>query len=458
MSRAPLSNMRALDAEEAAVSVLGSVLLDNSALDRIATLKPADFADRSHRLIFEQMQRLAEAREPVDVITLATALSKAGTLDGISGLSRKGEMERGVDYLSYLSNASASAIAVKHHAGIVRDRARARELMEVASEMHRAASDGDYDDADTLLEGAAESVLALTQQAASRSMAPLSAAMREAVEQVRAAYERGDALAGLSTGFDEIDRLTGGLEGGQFIILAGRPAMGKTGLGINLATNVAKAGGVTVAVFSLEMGASELAKRVMSSEGRIDAGALKTGVLAQGDIDRMLQTVKVDGALPLYIDDTPAVGLAHIRAECRRLMSDKARPPLGLVVIDYLQLMTGNTKGNREQEISGIARGLKGLAKALSVPVVALSQLSRKCEDRADKRPQLADLRESGAIEQDADVVAFVYRDDYYNDDSAEPGIAEVIFAKNRSGATGTAKLKWTGKWTRFDNINPGGY
>lgn len=455
-------NIRALNAEEAAISVLGSVMLDNSSLDRIATLKPADFADRSHQLIFEQMQKLAAAREPVDVITLATAFSKAGMLESISGFNRaKKKTEHGVDYLSYLSEASASAIAVKHHASIVRDRARARELMEVASEMHRAASDGDYDSTQELIGKSAEAVLALGHADETRALVPMKQALKNALVEVKAANERGAAIAGLSTGFKSLDDATGGLEPGKLIIFAGRPAMGKTALALNIATNVAKGSKAsegqpaippaTVAIFSIEMGATELGKRLIAAEGRIDGNSIKTGVLSEGDIERMLQCVKVNAELPIQIDEEHSVAIPHVRARCREIEG------LGLVVIDYLQLMKGNAF-SREQVVAGISRDLKILAKELHVPIILIAQLNRDCEKRPDKRPMLSDLRESGAIEQDADMIVFVYRDEYYNPDTEDRGFAEVIIGKHRSGSTGTTKLRFTPKWTRFDDINQGGY
>lgn len=443
-----MSNVRKSDAAEAELSILGGVLLDNGAIDRIATLEPAHFAAERHRVIFAAMQRLAAAGEPIDAITLGEVLDKAGTLNRVGG----------AEYIWRLSDAAASAINIAHHAKLVREYATVRDFVAELGRLHLAASTGNFDAIADLIGEAADSMMALGQGRSDSSVVPVRVALRAAIEQVQQAYENPGALTGLSTGFEAIDALTNGLRGGELIILAARPAIGKSALAQDIAVNVARSG-VTVAKFDLEMGTTESAARVLASQGRVDGRSMQRGSLTEGDIERLIQTVKNCSDLPLMLDETSAASLAHIRGVCRQIAADKSTPPLGLVVIDYLQLMSGDKRaGNREQEISGIARGLKGLAKSLNVPVVALSQCSRKCEERQNKRPLLSDLRESGAIEQDANIVAFVYRDDYYNEDSEDAGIAEVIVAKNRSGATGTAKLRFRKEWTKFMDIEPGGY
>ncbi|MEZ4466880.1 MAG: replicative DNA helicase [bacterium] len=281
----------------------------------------------------------------------------------------------------------------------------------------------------------------------------MAGALKQAVEKVQRAYELKSSVTGTPTGFLALDARTAGLQAGDLIILAARPAMGKTALALNLATNAAMHNR-TVAVFSLEMPTVQLAARILASEARVDGERMRTGHLSDGDIDRLLQSVKRLNQLSVHIDDTPSLSVMECRSKCRRLASERTLPPLGLVVVDYLQLMKGRAGiKSREQEISDISRNLKALAKELSVPVIALSQLNRGVESRPNKRPQLSDLRESGAIEQDADIIMFVYRDEYYNEDSEDRGIAEVIIGKNRSGSTGTAKLKFFKQWTRFDNL-----
>jgi replicative DNA helicase len=285
----------------------------------------------------------------------------------------------------------------------------------------------------------------------------MATALKGAIEKVQHAYEVKSSVTGTPTGFLTLDARTAGLQPGDLLILAARPGMGKTALALNLATNAAMMGKHSVAVFSLEMPTVQLAGRILASEARVDGERMRTGHLSDGDIDRLLQAVKRMNQLPVFIDDTPSLSIMECRSKCRRLAADRTLPPLGLVVVDYLQLMKGraNVK-SREQEISEISRNLKALAKELSVPVMALSQLNRSVESRPNKRPQLSDLRESGAIEQDADIIMFVYRDEYYNEDSEDRGVAELIIGKNRSGSTGTCRLKFFKQWTRFDNLEPG--
>lgn len=434
-----------IEAFEAEKSVLGSIMLDNAAKDRVASLTADDFADARHAIIYAQMVAMDG---PVDAITLQAAMEKAGTLDDAGGF----------DHLMDLSDASGSAINVVHHAQIVADASRVRALMAGAQAIYQQASTGDFDDVDTLVADAAESMVGMTLAASGRRMMKGNAALTAALLEIQAAGENDGAMTGITTGFELLDKRTSGLQGGDMIVIAARPGMGKTALAVNFMTAAARNGDITAAFFTLEMQNKRLARRMLASEARVDSNNLKTGVLSDGDVERLLMTVKRLSAMHMHFDDTPGASISHVRAECRQLAADKSTPPLGLVVIDYMQLMRGNAKGGREQEVAGISRAIKEMAKELDVPVLVLAQLNRGVEARQDKRPLLSDLRESGAIEQDADIVMFVYRDDYYNDESEEKGIAEIIFAKFREGETGTDKLKWFGKWTRFDDLPTGGF
>lgn len=440
-----MSTARHLEAQEAELSVLGGVLLDNSALDRIMPMIDAeDFFSPRHTLVFKMMVKIAEENQPIDAITLATALERSSELEDAGG----------VDYLMRLSDAAASAINIEHHAHLVHDYAEVRKLVQVCADIQEKAKDGDYEDTIRLFDEAQQSIFEVGQGQQGKSFVKLNSALTDAITKVKSAFEAKSAVTGIPTGFNSLDAKTAGLHGGDLIILAARPAMGKTSLALNLAVNAALFGNVSVAVFSLEMPTVQLAARILASEARVDGERMKTGQLSDGDVDRLLQSVKRLSQLSVHIDDTAGISVMECRSKCRRLASEKGIPPLGLVVIDYLQLMKGRPGiRSREQEISDISRNLKGLAKELNIPVIALSQLNRGVESRPNKRPMLSDLRESGAIEQDADIIMFVYRDEYYNEDTEDKGVAEVILGKHRSGSTGTCKLRFFRQWTRFDNL-----
>jgi replicative DNA helicase len=440
-----MSTARHLEAQEAELSVLGGVLLDNSALDRILPMiKAEDFFSPRHQVVYGTMVALAEDNQPIDAITLATALERTSKLEDAGGM----------DYLVQLSEAAASAINIEHHAHLVHDYAEVRKLVQVCADIQAKAKDGDYEDTSRLFDEAQQAVFEVGQGMQGKSFTKLNSALTDAITKVKQAYEVKSAVTGVPTGFMSLDAKTAGLHGGDLIILAARPAMGKTALALNLAANAALHGNVSVAIFSLEMPTVQLAGRMLASEARVDGERMKTGHLSDGDVDRLLQSVKRMSGLSIHIDDTAGISVMECRSKCRRLASEKGIPRLGLVVIDYLQLMKGRPGiRSREQEISDISRNLKGLAKELEVPVIALSQLNRGVESRPNKRPLLSDLRESGAIEQDADIIMFVYRDEYYNEDSEDKGIAEVILGKHRSGSTGTCKLRFFKQWTRFDNL-----
>jgi replicative DNA helicase len=287
---------------------------------------------------------------------------------------------------------------------------------------------------------------------------PVSTALEGVLAKVQLAFERKETVTGTPTGFTDLDRKTAGWQEGDLIILAARPAMGKTAFALNLAANAGRDGKSTVALFSLEMPTNQLAARMLACDARVDSERMRSGNLVDGDIDRLLVSVRRMNAMSIQIDDTPGATVMEIRSKCRRLASDRSLPPLGLVIIDYLQLMKGKASANsREQEISDISRNLKTLAKELKIPVIALSQLNRGVESRPNKRPMMSDLRESGAIEQDADIIMFVYRDEYYNEDTEEEGITEIIIGKQRNGPIGTVKLRFFKQWSRFVNLHPDG-
>ncbi len=436
---------RHLEAQEAELSVLGGILLDNGVFDSVGGLLSADdFFALRNRHVFKHMVQLNQQQLPIDAVTLASALEQAGEIQDAGGH----------DYLLTLSQATATAVNIEHHTSIVREAADIRRLIGACGGIIEQAQGGDYEDSNRLFDEAQQAVFEIGQTRERRQFTGMNEALKKVVERVKRAYEEKRAVTGVPTGYYMLDKMTSGFQAGDLIILAARPAMGKTALALNFATNAASAGNISVALFSLEMPTVQLGGRMLASESRIDGERMRNGQLTEGDIDRLLQGFKRMQDWPVFIDDTPSITVMEARSKCRRLAADKGIPPLGLILIDYLQLMKGAPNiSSREQQISDISRNLKGLAKELDVPVIALSQLNRGVESRPNKRPLLSDLRESGAIEQDADIIMFVYRDDYYNEDSEDAGLAEIIVGKNRSGSTGTAKLKFHKQWTRFDNL-----
>ena len=440
-----MSTARHLEAREAEASVLGAILLDNGAFDRVAEfLDTDDFHLPRHRLIYEQIRALAEGNQPIDPITLSMGLEQKNALEDAGGL----------DYLVTLDQTAATAVNVEHHARLIHESAEIRRLITVCTQVVEKAQSGDYDDGERLFDEAQQAVYELGQKRKTSSFTDMPTALRAVIERVQKAFEAKSSVTGVPTGFVDLDRMTAGLQGGDLLILAARPAMGKTAFALNLAANASALGGVSVALFSLEMPTTQLAARMLACEARVDSERMRSGHLSDGDIDRLLQAVKRMNDWSIHIDDSPGLGVMELRAKCRRLASDRNIPALGLVVIDYLQLMKGRPGiRSREQEISDISRNLKSLAKELSVPVVALSQLNRGVESRPNKRPLMSDLRESGAIEQDADIIMFVYRDEYYNPDTEEQGVTEIIIGKQRNGPIGTCKLRFFKEWSRFDNL-----
>ncbi|RJQ70708.1 MAG: replicative DNA helicase [Desulfobacteraceae bacterium] len=427
---------------EAEESILSAILLDNSTLlDVLEILTAEDFYRTAHQKIFAAVEALFKKAEPVDLITLANALRDAGVLDEIGGAA----------YLARLMDTVPSAINVSHHARIVRDKSALRRLIAKAGEItQRCFEDaGDFDEVLNFAEGA---VFEISENKHRAAFHPLSKIIEINIDALEKRQENRALVTGISTGFTRLDNMTSGLQGSDLIILAARPSMGKTALALNLARNAAMEANVPVAIFSLEMSKEQLSMRMLCAEARVDSSRLRSGFLNPEDWNRITDAASGLSEAPIFIDDSPDISATSIRTKSRRLKMDK---DLGLIIIDYLQLMRGSpVSERRDLEISEISRSLKLLAKELNVPVLALSQLNRKLEERSDKRPQLSDLRESGALEQDADVVAFIYRDEVYNKDENNPlrGTAEVILAKQRNGPTGVVPLTFLGAYTRFEN------
>jgi replicative DNA helicase len=431
---------------QAEQSVLGGLMLDNQTWDSIADkVVETDFYRRSHQLIFRKIEELAEKQIPFDVITLSDSLKAIGELDNVGGLA----------YLIMLAKDTPSAANIVAYANIVRDRSVLRQLIHIGTEISDSAFNTDGRDTSELLENAERQVFQIAEQrqkGQSGGFISIKSLLAKAVDKIETLFEQEGAITGASTGFTDFDALTSGLQPSDLIIVAGRPSMGKTTIAMNMAENVALKGDKPVAVFSMEMPGDSLAMRMMSSLGRIDQNKVRTGKLEDDDWPRLTSAINLLAGTQLFIDDSPALTPTEVRARARRLAREYGQ--LGLIVVDYLQLMQSPSSGdNRVQQISDISRGLKALAKELNVPVVALSQLNRNLEQRPNKRPVMSDLRDSGAIEQDADLIVFVYRDEVYNEDSPDKGIAEIIIGKQRNGPLGTVRLTFLGQYTRFENF-----
>jgi replicative DNA helicase len=439
---------------EAEQSVLGGLLLEASALDKISDLMTADdFYRQEHRLIFRQIVRLSELAKPVDVITVAEALEIAGELDKVGGLP----------YLGGLAQNVPSAANIRRYGEIVRERSIMRKLAEVGTDIASSAYNPTGRDAAQLLDEAESKVFEIAEAGSKGkqgfiAMPPL---LSQVVERIETLYARDNPsdITGTATGFTDLDRNTSGLQAGDLIIIAGRPSMGKTALAINIAENVAMDSKLPVAIFSMEMAATQLAMRMLGSVGKLNQQDLRTGRLQDDDWGRLTHALGKLNDAPIHIDESAALSSLDLRARSRRL--HRQNNGLGLIVVDYLQLMSSNVgkaSENRATEISEISRSLKALAKELHVPVIALSQLNRSLEQRPNKRPVMSDLRESGAIEQDADLILFIYRDEVYNSDSPDKGKAEIIIGKQRNGPIGKIELAFRGEYTRFDNLASGSY
>lgn len=429
---------------EAEVSVLGGILLENDALNKVLEiLNESDFYRESHRKIFSAIIALYERSEPADLITLSEELKRLNQLEAIGG----------IDYLSSLVNTVPTAANIVYYSKIVKEKSLLRKLINRATDIISQGYEhsGEVDD---LLDRAEKSIFEITEDRVRPSFYHLKDVLKSSFRTIEKLYEKRQLITGVPTGFHKLDEMTSGLQAADLIVVAGRPSMGKTAFALNIASHAAIEASVPSAIFSLEMSKEQLALRMLCSTAKVDAHKIRGGFLSETDWPRLTRSAGLLSEAPIYIDDTPALSPLEMRAKCRRLKAEKS---LGLVIVDYLQLMRGRTDlERREQEISEISRSLKSLAKELNVPLIALSQLNRRVEERGDKRPQLADLRESGAIEQDADVIIFIYRDEIYNksDDNPNRGKAEIIVGKQRNGPTGIFELAFLDKYTCFENLS----
>ena len=436
---------------EAESSVLGGLLLDNSAWDRVGDLvTDSDFYRYEHRLVFAAVAALINSSRPADVITVFEHLQSLGKADEVGGLA----------YLNSLAQYVPSASNIRRYGEIVRERAILRKLVTASDEIATTAFSPKGRPVAQILDEAEQKIFHIGEEGSrmKQGFQSMNSLVVQLLDRVEEMSQNPNDITGVPTGFHDFDRMTSGMQPGDLIVLAARPSMGKTALAINIAENVAVQEGLPVAVFSMEMGASQLAVRIVGSIGRIDQGHLRTGKLSDDEWPRLTEAIEKLRNVSLHIDETPGLTTSELRANARRLSRQCGK--LGLIVVDYLQLMSGSSSDgsdNRATELGEISRGLKILAKELQCPVIALSQLNRSVEQRTDKRPMMSDLRESGAIEQDADVIMFIYRDDYYNKDSKEPGVAEVIIGKQRNGPTGTIKLAFLKPITKFESLASGG-
>ncbi len=431
---------------EAEQSVLGGILLHNQALNQVLeVLSLEDFYSQAHRQIFAAILTLSERNEPSDLITLSNVLRDGKKLEQVGGMA----------YLSSLVDNVPSAANISYYAKIVKQKAILRKLIGTATEiLEKSYSGSNGSDIDGVLDDAEHAIFEIAQSKIRPAFSPLKEIIKESFKTIEKLYEKKELITGVASGFERLDEFTAGLQRSDLIIVAGRPSMGKTAFALNIAQHAAIQEGVPVAIFSLEMAKEQLAMRLLSSEARVDAQRLRKGFLGETDWPKLTAAAGSLSDAMIFIDDTPAITALEMKAKARRL---KAEHGLGLIVLDYLQLMRGSdsSRDSREQEISEISRSLKALAKELNIPVIALSQLNRKVEDRTNRRPQMADLRESGAIEQDADVIIFLYRDEVYNkaEDNPEKGIAEVIIGKQRNGPVGVVKVAFMERYTRFENL-----
>ena len=439
-----------LDAEQ---SVIGGLMLSNDSLDKVADIISAnDFYQYAHRLIFEHTVKIINAGKPADIITVAESLDISAELTSVGGLA----------YLANLVQNTPSAANIRRYAEIVRERSLMRQLIEVSSGITESAYNPQGRDVKNLLDDAEAKILNIAESGhrSNQGFLGVQQILPGVINRIDDLYQRENqsGVTGISTGFEDLDQFTSGFQPGDLIIVAGRPSMGKTAFSINIAENIALQNKLPIAIFSMEMGASQLVTRMLGSIGKLDQQRMRNGSLEDDDWFRLTSAVGKLNDAPVYIDEGAGLTSFDVRARARRLQRQAGQ--LGLIVIDYIQLMSGTSdksNENRATEISEISRSLKSLAKELNVPVVALSQLNRSVEQRQDKRPVMSDLRESGAIEQDADLILFIYRDEVYNKDSEQKGTAEIIISKQRNGPIGTVRLTFLGEHTRFENY-AGGY
>lgn len=433
---------------EAEQSVLGSMIISKEAVTAATeVLSGEDFYRPDHKEIYNAMQELFNKSEPIDLVTLKNKLEAKGILEQVGGIK----------YIVELANNISTAANIKKYCEIVEQKSVLRRLIG-ASQSISAMSYEAPDDVEKVIDYAEKSIFDIMQKRHTEDFSHIRDVLPQTFQKIEDIFNNKGMTTGVPTGFVDLDLKTAGLQPSDLILIAARPSMGKTAFALNIVQNAAVKKGIPTAIFSLEMSAEQLTNRMLSAEAHIDAQKLRTGDLNDDDWLSIVRALGPLSEAPIYIDDTSGINVNELRAKCRKLKLEKG---LGLIVIDYLQLMSGSSSrgnDNRQQEISEISRSLKALAREMKAPVIALSQLSRACEARADHRPMLSDLRESGAIEQDADLVAFLYRDEYYNPDTDKKGIAEVIIAKQRNGPTGTVDLMWLGKYTKFANIQQAGY
>ena len=427
---------------EAEQAVLGSMLTDKDAvISAIEVLKEEDFYRADNRAIYEAVINLYNRAEPIDIITVKAELESLGKFEKVGGL----------EYLVSLPDKVPTTANAMKYIKIVEEKSTLRNLIKTANEIIELGYDP-TEDVEDIMEGAEKKIFNIMQNNDKKGYSPIKDVLVESFTQLEELYNRKQHITGVPSGFVELDYKTAGFHGSDLVLIAARPAMGKSAFALNIATNAAVRSNVPVAIFSLEMSKEQMVNRILCSEAMVDSNKVRTGKLEEDDWTKLAGSIGPLSDAEIYIDDTPGISVMEIRAKCRKLKLEKN---IGMVVIDYLQLIQGSNKrnGSREQEISEISRSLKILAKELNIPVIALSQLSRAVEQRPDHRPMLSDLRESGAIEQDADIVMFLYRDDYYNKDSEKKDIAEVIIAKHRGGSLGTVELLWLGSYTKFVNL-----
>ncbi|MCJ0521831.1 replicative DNA helicase [Enterococcus cecorum] len=437
---------------EAEQAVLGAIFLDAEALvEAMAQIEPQDFYRRAHQIVFRSMIALNDRNENIDIITLKSQIESENTLEDVGGIS----------YLTELSQVTPTASGVAHYAKIVKDKSTLRELIQAATKIVKEgySQEGSVEE---IVEAAEKGILNVSEKRNSTGFQAISDVLNSTMEHIDMLSQQNEEITGLPTGYPELDKMTAGLQPEELIILAARPAVGKTAFALNIAQNIGTRTDRSVAIFSLEMGAESLVNRMLCAEGTIEAGHLRTGQLTEQEWHNLIMAMGSLSNTSIFIDDTPGIKVSEIRARCRRLAQEKGN--LGLILIDYLQLIEGSGRESRQQEVSEISRQLKKLAKELKVPVIALSQLSRSVEQRQDKRPVLSDIRESGSIEQDADIVAFLYREDYYQrqgteedkneEEQAVNDVIEVIIEKNRSGARGTVELLFKKEYNKFASIS----
>ena len=435
---------------EAEQSVLGSIFLDpETVVNVLEYLESSDFYRKNHQIIFDAILQLNNRNEAIDVVTISNELDTKNQLENAGGM----------EYLAELAVAVPTSANVEYYAKIVEEKSILRNLIRSATEIVRKGYE-EGDELAVMLDSAEQNILQVSERRNRSGFIRISDVVSASLQNIESLAQRSDDVTGVPTGYIALDKMTAGLQKEELIILAARPAVGKTAFALNIAQNVATKADQVVAIFSLEMGAESLVNRMLCAEGNIDAGHLRTGQLSEDEWSNLIMAMGTLGQSKIFIDDTPGIRIAEIRAKSRRLLQEQGK--LGLIVIDYLQLIEGNNRESRQQEVSDISRQLKQLAKELKVPVIALSQLSRGVEQRQDKRPVLSDIRESGSIEQDADIVAFLYRDDYYEReggeeserDEQENNVVEVIIEKNRSGARGTVKLLFKKEFNKFSSMS----